>query len=247
MTAEEGGLHRPRRPGWNGARLEKTVTATVGAVFAAVPLGLALGAWTIFQPAEAPMVGPVPAYLVAGGLLCLAAGWYAGYRKRVAERGRTALGYWPTYVLAAFAAGAFAVWSAHLTASVHTPEASLTAGATPATSAPPTRSPVGSTVPTAEPGTCAAGVAESCSGVMLLVQNTMDGFAGNLKTTCQMIMSAAADPQRAGWTPPRQLVSDCTFWVRGGADGKGLDVQRAEAHQLFNNLAVYAGWPPPNR
>ncbi|XVV02499.1 hypothetical protein ACQPW3_34860 [Actinosynnema sp. CA-248983] len=232
--------HRPRRSGWTAVRAEKTFTATVLALFFAAPLGAALGAWTIFQPADAPSIGPVPAYLVAGLLLCTAAGWYTGYRERKAELGRPVLGSWPTYVLAAFAAAAFAVWGAHLSSTVHTPEASLAAAPHGGGSQAPA-------VPGPDPQSCAGGTPEPCSNVIALIQTTTDAFANNLKTTCQAIVEAAADPQAAGWWPPAQLAQDCTFWLRGGGQVKALDDQRAEAHQLFNRLASYTGWPPPNR
>jgi hypothetical protein len=241
MTSENDELSsRRRRLGWTTARLEKTATVTMLALFFAAPLGTALGAWTIFQPAEAPAIGPVPAYLVAGLLLCTAAGWYTGYRNRKAELDRPALGSWPTYVLAAFAAAAFAVWSAHVSASVHTPAVSL--------ASPPhsgsSQAPVASAP---DPQSCASGTPESCSNVMALIQTTTDAFAGNLETTCQSIVEAAANPQSAGWSPPTHLAQDCSFWLRGSGQVKALDVQLAEAHQLFDRLATYAGWPPPNR
>jgi hypothetical protein len=114
------------QPDWTTARLSRTVWITLITAFFAVPLGLAYGAWTIFQPGNEPRVGgTVSAYLVAGGLLCVAAGLYSGWRKREIERGESDLAAGPTYILAAFAAAAFGVWSAHAAATVHTPEASL--------------------------------------------------------------------------------------------------------------------------
>jgi hypothetical protein len=194
------------------------------------------------------MVGPVPAYIVGGALLCIAAGWYAGYRNREAEQGRPAFGYWPTYVLAAFAAGAFAVWGANLTAAVHTPEASLAAATDPTNPSPQEPTTVTTEAsPVPRPGTCAAGSAEACSNVLLLIQTTTDTFAANLRSTCQALVNAAANPQTAGWSPPTELARDCTFWLQGGGQVRGIEAERTEAHRLFNELATYAGWPPPNR
>ncbi|MEV8440765.1 hypothetical protein AB0425_25595 [Actinosynnema sp. NPDC051121] len=227
---------RPRRPGWTTARLEKTVTAAILTIFFAAPPGIALGAWVIFQPATHPTVGPVSAYIAVGLLMCGGAGWYAGYRQRVADHGRQAFASWPTYVLAAFAAGAFAVWSAHLSASVHTPEAS-----------PAAVQPAPAAARTAPPDTCAGGSTQACSNVLLSIQTTTDAFASHLKTACQAITAAAGDGQTGSWSPPADLVQDCTFWLNGAGQVRGVDDQQAEAHRLFNELATYAGWPPPNR
>lgn len=255
-----GGSSR-REPTWAAGRVRRTIWVAVITAFCTLPTGLALGAWTIFQPAAEPMIGPIPAVVVAGALLCLAAGWYAGFRKHRADQGREAatFGYWPTYVLAAFAAGAFAVWAAYGTAQVHTPEVSLASAhpaqlpgsQQPSTSTPTAAPPPSSESPVIDGGgqvpretTCAGGKKQACANVEQEIDNTIAGFAQQLNTLCGMVRQAATDPASTGWTPPSQMITTCNRVLDGSGSVKTVAAEAANAKELFNELSAYAGWPP---
>jgi len=229
-----------RRIPWTANEVWKILALAVVMAFFAFPIGLVYGAWTIFQPAREPVVGPVSAYVVAGLLLCIGAGWRAVHRQRERSRNRSVLGSWTTCLLAALAAGSFGVWGANLTATVHTPAASVHQAAavgTGDTAAPTSAVPVSSqtppslhVIPGSDPRTCGGGQPVACSGLLVEVYSQDAGYIQDINTLCQGVLADNADTN---------LVSDCQRYQQPGLNG-----QLAKTTESLDVVAQVVGLPP---
>jgi hypothetical protein len=110
---------------WTPARINAMWIGTVICAIVAGLVGVLYGAWAIFQPFPQTNIGPVSAYVIGAVVLCLVAGWQIGKRALMVEKGYGDPGWTVPVILVALAVGSMGIWSASLSASVHTPEASI--------------------------------------------------------------------------------------------------------------------------
>jgi hypothetical protein len=199
---------------WTPTRVNAIWIGVVICAFVAALVGISYGAWAIFQPFPQTEIGPVSAYVIGAGVLCLVAGWQIGKRALMIEKGYGDPGWTVPVILVALAAGCMGIWSASLAASVHTPEASAKKSAN-AEGAPPS-SQVNEQVENYCAGTAAGNLA-ACAALRQDDSNALYGAYMDSQRNCEDKHGYAVESPKAG-----QDYSACQLRLYGDGSVGGI-------------------------